>query len=105
MPFPEIDPVAFAIGPFAVRWYALAYLGGILFGALYGARLLARRTLWHASRPPFPAPAIWDFAFWAVVGIIINNGNRTLHHIPYSFLNKKTKGQGGNPSPFLIRTL
>ncbi len=71
MPFPEIDPVAFAIGPFAVRWYALAYLGGVLLGAAYGYTLLAKKTLWTDGQPPFEAPAIWDFAFWAVIGIVV----------------------------------
>ena len=70
MHFPDIDPVAFSIGPFAVRWYALAYLGGVLLGAAYGMRLLARKTLWRDGRPPFEAGAIWDFAFWAVIGIV-----------------------------------
>jgi len=32
IPFPMIDPVLFAIGPLAIRWYALAYLAGILIG-------------------------------------------------------------------------
>ena len=71
MPFPEIDPIAFSIGPFAVRWYALAYLGGVLLGAAYGHTLLARKTLWKDGQPPFEAGSIWDFAFWAVVGIVI----------------------------------
>jgi phosphatidylglycerol:prolipoprotein diacylglycerol transferase len=70
VPFPEIDPIAFSLGPFAVRWYALGYLAGILLGALYGAAMLRRATLWADNRPPFPAPAIFDFAFWAAIGII-----------------------------------
>ena len=32
LPFPNIDPIAFAIGPIAIRWYALAYLFGVLLG-------------------------------------------------------------------------
>lgn len=89
MLFPEIDPVAFAVGPFAVRWYALAYLGGILLGALYGARLLARRSLWHANQPPFPAPAIWDFAFWAMIGIVIGGrlGYVLFYNLPHYLAN------------------
>jgi phosphatidylglycerol:prolipoprotein diacylglycerol transferase len=89
LPFPEIDPVAFAIGPFAVRWYALAYLGGILLGALYGQRLLARPSLWHGSRPPFPAPSIWDFAFWAMIGIVIGGrlGYVLFYNLPYYLAN------------------
>ena len=71
MPFPNIDPVAFALGPLVLRWYALAYLGGVFLGAAYATTLLRRPALWAESRAPFPAPAIWDFAFWAVIGIII----------------------------------
>jgi phosphatidylglycerol---prolipoprotein diacylglyceryl transferase len=71
LPFPDIDPIAFAIGPFAVRWYALAYLGGVLLGAAYGWTLLNRQPLWKDGKPPFEAGAIWDFAFWAVIGIIV----------------------------------
>lgn len=71
MPFPDIDPIAFSIGPFSVRWYALAYLLGVLLGAAYGYTLLARKDLWKDDRPPFEAGAIWDFAFWSVIGIVL----------------------------------
>lgn len=71
MPFPDISPEAFFIGPFAVRWYALAYLAGVLLGALYGMLLLKRRALWADNAPPFKPDEIWDFAFWAILGIII----------------------------------
>ena len=71
MPFPDIDPIAFSIGPFAIRWYALAYLGGVLLGALYGWTLLRRKSLWAKGSPPFEAGAIFDFAFWAVIGIVV----------------------------------
>ena len=30
--FPQIDPVAFAIGPLAIRWYALSYMAGLIGG-------------------------------------------------------------------------
>jgi len=69
--FPNIDPVAFAIGPFSVHWYGIAYLLGVLLGAAYGYTLLARKDLWKDDKPPFEAGAIWDFAFWAVIGIVI----------------------------------
>jgi phosphatidylglycerol:prolipoprotein diacylglycerol transferase len=85
LPFPNIDPVAFAIGPFAVRWYALAYLGGVLLGAAYGYTLLKRTTLWKNGRPPFEASAIWDFAFWAVIGIVLGGriGYVLFYNLPY----------------------
>ncbi|MDP1730069.1 MAG: prolipoprotein diacylglyceryl transferase [Devosia sp.] len=89
VPFPEIDPVAFAIGPFAIRWYALAYLGGVLLGAAYGMTLLARRTLWHDGKPPFEPVAIWDFAFWAVIGIVVGGrlGYVLFYNLPHYLSN------------------
>ena len=35
IPYPNIDPVALQLGPFAIKWYGLAYLSGLLFGWLY----------------------------------------------------------------------
>ena len=83
MPFPNIDPVAFTLGPVVVRWYALAYLGGVLLGALYGMAILRRKSLWANSSPPFEAPAIFDFAFWAVIGIVV--GGRLGYVLFYNF--------------------
>ena len=37
-PFPAFDPVLVSFGPFAIRWYALAYIVGIVLGWLYAAR-------------------------------------------------------------------
>lgn len=71
MPFPQIDPIAFALGPIVIRWYALAYLAGVFIGVLYGATLLKRRTLWANNAPPFKVSDWFDFGFWAVLGIII----------------------------------
>ena len=41
LPFPAFDPVLISIGPLSIRWYALAYIFGILLGWWY-ARLLIR---------------------------------------------------------------
>jgi len=82
VPFPNIDPVAFAIGPFVVRWYALAYLVGVLGGAAYATTLLGKHGLWKDNRPPFEPGAIWDFAFWAVIGIVL--GGRTGYVLFYN---------------------
>jgi phosphatidylglycerol:prolipoprotein diacylglycerol transferase len=85
LPFPNIDPVAFSLGPFSVRWYALAYLAGIGLGALYGLSLLKRKSLWRDNTPPFDGAAFLDFAFWAVIGIVV--GGRTgyvlFYNLPY----------------------
>jgi phosphatidylglycerol:prolipoprotein diacylglycerol transferase len=85
MPFPDISPIALQIGPLAVRWYALAYLAGVFLGAWYATNLLRRRDLWANDKPPFEPGAIWDFAFWAVIGIVV--GGRTgyvlFYNLPY----------------------
>lgn len=42
LPFPQIDPVAFSLGPLAIRWYGLAYVAGFLVGILFVAHLNRR---------------------------------------------------------------
>lgn len=65
MSFPSIDPIALAIGPFAVRWYALAYMAGLLIGWRY-LRLVCT---WH---PQVIAPkAVDDFLLWATLAVIV----------------------------------
>lgn len=85
MPFPNIDPIAFAIGPFAVRWYALAYLVGVGLGALYAMRLLSRKSLWANNAPPFQPAEAWDFAFWAMLSIVIGGrvGYVLFYNLPF----------------------
>lgn len=89
MPFPDINPVAFAIGPLAVRWYALGYLFGVGLGAAYGYRLLANTGLWHKGQPPFKAPDIWDFAFWTMLAIVIGGraGYVLFYNLPFYLAN------------------
>ena len=85
MPFPDIDPIAFAIGPVAVRWYALAYLAGVGLGMLYGMALLRKISLWPNNTPPFDAPSLTDFAFWAVIAIVVGGrlGYVAFYNLPY----------------------
>lgn len=65
IPFPAIDPVAIEIGPFAIRWYALAYIAGLLLGW----RLL-RRLMAAAPAVGTPQQAD-DFLTWATLGVIL----------------------------------
>jgi len=66
LPYPSIDPVLIEIGPLMIRWYALAYLAGILGGYYYIGRLNAR------LRPPLLSKAqLDDMIVWAVLGIIL----------------------------------
>jgi phosphatidylglycerol---prolipoprotein diacylglyceryl transferase len=71
LPFPAIDPVMIQIGPFAIRWYALAYIAGIFIGWWYAKRLVADRRLWTPAEPPLKPADIDDFVVWAAVGIIL----------------------------------
>lgn len=71
MPYPEIDPVAFSIGPVAVRWYGIAYVAGILIAWLLAERLAARARLWPDNREPVSKTALGDFVVWATVGIVL----------------------------------
>lgn len=71
MLFPQIDPIAFTLGPLVVRWYALGYMVGIGLGVIYGRSLLKRKSLWLNNTPPFTPTQFVDFAMWAVFGAII----------------------------------
>ena len=43
LPFPNIDPIAIQLGPLAIRWYALAYIAGIVLGWWGVVRLLRQK--------------------------------------------------------------
>jgi len=68
--FPNIDPVAFAIGPIVIRWYALAYIAGLFGGLLYAKRLAASDSLWGAIRRPSAAD-LDDLLLYATLGVIL----------------------------------
>ncbi|MCY4608261.1 MAG: prolipoprotein diacylglyceryl transferase [bacterium] len=63
--FPAIDATLIEIGPLAIRWYALAYIAGIVLGWRY-AIVLAR-----SSPGSIPRAAVDDFLLWATLGIIV----------------------------------
>ena len=72
MPFPNIDPVAFSLGPLPVRWYSLAYLAGVVFGAFYLLQLLKRPALWGLkTRAPLNTEQLTDVATFAALGAIL----------------------------------
>lgn len=70
LPFPAIDPVLFAVGPLAIRWYALAYIAGLLIGWQLARVLVARPALWGGTSPMQPAD-LDDALFWATFGVIL----------------------------------
>lgn len=68
--FPEIDPVLFSAGPFAVRWYSLAYIVGILGGWWYVGKLLPRTEQLMGS-PAMTKKALEDVVVWAILGVVL----------------------------------
>jgi len=82
IPFPVIDPVIFEIGPVAVRWYALAYIAGILFAVWYAKRLVSTPRLWGAGAPPAEPSQIDDLLLWSTLGVIL--GGRLGYVLFYS---------------------
>jgi phosphatidylglycerol:prolipoprotein diacylglycerol transferase len=79
--FPDFDPVLLQIGPFALRWYALAYIAGIGLGWWWGRRLADRR-FWGAAGPPITKEQVDDFVLWVALGIIL--GGRLGYVLFYS---------------------
>jgi phosphatidylglycerol:prolipoprotein diacylglycerol transferase len=70
LPFPAIDPVALQLGPFAIRWYALAYIAGIVGGWYYARRLAAAPSLWGAVKRPTLGD-IDDLIVWIALGVVL----------------------------------
>ena len=68
--FPNIDPVAFTLGPLTVKWYGLAYLAGLVLGWLYMRRLLQTPAIWRGGAPMTPTQAD-DFLLWATLGTVV----------------------------------
>lgn len=66
LPFPDIDPVALSLGPLVIRWYALAYVVGIVLGYAYIKRLNQQFT-----PPIIPTKPFEDMMMWAILGIIL----------------------------------
>lgn len=75
--FPVIDPVIVAIGPFAIRWYALAYIVGLVVGWRMAMRI--------AGRPgsPVTPEQVDGFLLWATLGVVL--GGRLGYVLFYNF--------------------
>jgi phosphatidylglycerol:prolipoprotein diacylglycerol transferase len=81
LPYPDIAPEIFTLpriavggwglGPFSVRWYALAYIAGILLGWRYATGLARNPRVWGATRPTATPLQIDDLVLWITLGIII----------------------------------
>ncbi|MET0258192.1 MAG: prolipoprotein diacylglyceryl transferase [Methylobacterium sp.] len=70
IPFPAIDPVAIALGPITIKWYALAYIAGLVGGWYYARRLVAADSLWGVVRRPKLAD-VDDLIVWVALGVVL----------------------------------
>jgi phosphatidylglycerol:prolipoprotein diacylglycerol transferase len=70
IPFPAFDPILVHIGPLAIRWYALAYIFGILLGWVYARRIIRNGKLW-GGKAPLTVEQFDDFVLWVTLGIIL----------------------------------
>nr|WP_029733631.1 prolipoprotein diacylglyceryl transferase [Deferrisoma camini] len=79
IPYPSIDPVAFRIGPLAVRWYGIAYLLGFL-SAAHILRRLAR-----SGRAVLAEAEVGDLVGWLALGVILGGrlGYVVFYNLPY----------------------
>ena len=63
--YPSIDPIAFSIGPLAVRWYGLMYLAGFAAGWWLALRRISR------NQAPITRAQLDDLLFLIVLGVIL----------------------------------
>ncbi len=68
--YPSIDPVLIAIGPLPIRWYALAYIAGLVLGWAYARALVRQKALWGGTAPLGPTD-IDDLLVYAAIGVIL----------------------------------
>jgi phosphatidylglycerol:prolipoprotein diacylglycerol transferase len=97
--FPDFDPVALPIpaihlgslvlGPFAIRWYALAYIAGILLGWRYCVALVRNPKLWGARTPTLKPPQIDDLILWITLAVIL--GGRIGYILFYMLVNPQQR--------------
>jgi phosphatidylglycerol---prolipoprotein diacylglyceryl transferase len=68
--YPVIDPVLINIGPLPIRWYALAYIVGLVLGWAYARALVKQKTFWGGVAPIDPVQ-IDDLLVYAAMGVIL----------------------------------
>ncbi len=73
MPFPDIDPIIFQIGPFALRWYALAYMIGLIGGWYYMLSLAPNTSIYEQYDKDEASP-LDDLLLWLTIGTILGGG-------------------------------
>jgi phosphatidylglycerol:prolipoprotein diacylglycerol transferase len=75
LPFPDISPEIFTIPifgmEFALRWYALAYIVGIVIGWRIVVATVKRPALWPGGAAPMKPADVEDLLTWVILGVIL----------------------------------
>jgi len=75
IPFPEISPEIFSVSlfgvEFALRWYAMAYIVGIVIGWRLAVMAVNRPRLWPGGVSPMRAEQVDDLLTWVILGVIL----------------------------------
>ena len=91
--YPNIDPIAFRLGPLAVHWYGLSYLFGFICVFLWMNRPAGRRRLGLTT------DQIQDFLIYALIGVLI--GGRALFVIADIITEHNLSDYLSNPLDFI----
>jgi phosphatidylglycerol:prolipoprotein diacylglycerol transferase len=70
LPFPAINPILFEWGPLAIRWYALAYIAGLIAGWALIRRVVRMESLWGGAERP-TAESIDDLLVYCAFGVVL----------------------------------
>jgi phosphatidylglycerol:prolipoprotein diacylglycerol transferase len=86
LPYPVINPVLVQLGPLAIRWYALAYIGGLVAGWLLIRRVVADDRYWLGRPRPSP-DSIDDLLVYCALGVVVGGrlGNVLIYDPRYYF--------------------
>jgi len=73
--FPDVSPELFSFTlfgmDFALRWYALAYIAGILIAWRLAVAAVRRAALWPEAGPPMTPQQIEELLTWIILGVIL----------------------------------
>jgi phosphatidylglycerol---prolipoprotein diacylglyceryl transferase len=75
IPYPDIDPAIFTLSlgdwRFSLRWYALAYIAGLVLGWRIVVRLMRAPALWPGNRAPMTPQQPEELLTWMTLGVVI----------------------------------
>ncbi len=67
--YPIIDPVLISIGPVPIRWYALAYIAGLVLGWLYARWIVDQDHFWGSTPRP-DRESLEDLLVYVAIGVV-----------------------------------